>query len=551
MTAPIMQAISSGFSSQQVLSYLIRKFPQHAKKISHALAMGYTPTQVLSYLSGGKKAVNTDEVAQTEHEATIKADKRRRNTNEALVAGTAAAAAGGLGFGLSRLGGAAGSNAIRGQLLPALPGGGRIAGSPTLQIGHTPVNVPPNPTPTNPNPNNMGGGQGGNLAPSGGQPPAMPPSGGMPPPSPMPPASNLSSPSQSPIQNVANSITQGVGNQQVPENNLEPLTEQDKAYRNILDRQKESSRLFELAKEKRPGKEGTTPFMRMARDLVKKGQIKDAEEFDEFRKYWARTEGQRRGSPLIEFETFRSQKPKFQEPQPEPAKLSPTLQGAESPINSDIVPDTTDKTTGFGQNTPNLREKIAQMPKLAKDSTVISPIGLGRIKELRNGKAMLDVDGKKHVVNEDELIESPLPEKDLAELYEDMVSGIQKKTGQEMSRNVNWAGYDPKSNELAYRPHDGRLYVYDNISPEDAEELTSLLNTRKTTGENFIGAWQSGSQSPIGAAMSRLILRLQKERGGKGNEYSGKFETLYDAIEPAVKAAKAKHAEERKRKKKA
>jgi hypothetical protein len=355
------------------------------------------------------------------------------------------------------------------------------------------------------------------------------------------------SPSQSPLQNISNSIAQSNNNQQVPENTLEPLTEQDKAYKNIQERQKESSRLFELAKEKRPGKEGTTPFMRMARELVKRGQIKTAEEFDEFRKYWRATEGNKRRSPFVEFETFRSQRPQYQEPQQDPEKLSPAVQGQQ---NTDILPDNTDKTAQLGQNNTGLREKISQMPKLVKESTVISPIGLGRIKELRNGKAMLEVDGKKHVVDEDELIESPLQEKDLAELYEDMVSGIQKHTGQEISRNVNWAGYDPKSNELAYRPHDGRLYVYDNISPEDAAELTGLLNTRKTTGENFIGAWESGSQSPIGAAMSRLILKLQKERGGKGNEYSGKFETIYDAIEPAVKALKAKHAQERKRKKK-
>lgn len=540
MTAPIMQAISSGFSSQQVLSYLMRKFPQHAKKISHALAMGYTPSQVLSYLSGGKKAVNTDEVAQTEHEATMKADKRRRNTNEALVAGTAAAAAGGLGYGLSRLGGAAASNAVRGQLLPALPGGGRIAGSPTLQLGHTPVNVPPNPTPTNPGPNTMGP-PNQNPATGYGQSPTMPGAGGIPPQAPSPTPSNLPlSPSQPPIQNVGSNISQGVGNQQVPENNLEPLTEQDKAYRNILDRQKESARLFELAKEKRLGKEGTTPFMRMARDLVKKGQIKSAEEFDEFRKYWRATEGQKRGSPLIEFETFRSQRPKFQE-----------SSMPEIPVNSQEMPVNLDKTPQFGQNTDNLREKISQMPKLVKEDMVISPIGLGRIKELRNGKAMLEVDGKKHVVNEDELIESPLPEKELAELFDDLIGGIEKETEQEVSKNVNWAGYDPKTNELAYRPHDGALYIYDNISPEDAKALTEVLTLRKTTGGNFVGPWVAGTKSPIGAAMSKLILKLQSERGGKGNEYTGKFQTLYDAIEPAVKAAKAKHAEERKRKKKA
>lgn len=514
----IFQALNSGYSPEEIIGFLSKAIPSIGPMVNKARKSGYQAQQILGFLSKSFGREDIKGLSENErHVANRRADAERAK------------------FGLKAVATAAATpivaSATSAALSRALP-----ASVQSLIGGQPPVSPLPGQThnpPAHPAQNQL---------PSALAPTLQQPQQGQ---------QAQVSPQQPPSQNIGNSIAQSTNNQQVPENNLEPLTEQDKAYKNIQERQKESERLFELAKEKRPGKEGTTPFMRMARDLVKKGQIRDAEEFDEFRKYWVRTEGQRRGSPLIEFESFRSQRPKFQEPQQEPAKLSPALQGQENPINSDILPSNSDKTAQFGQNNSGLREKIAQMPKLSKDSTVISPIGLGRIKELRNGKAMLDVDGKKHVVNEDELIASPLPEKDLAELYEDMVSGIQKKTGQEMSRNVNWAGYDPKSNELAYRPHDGRLYVYDEISPEDAAELTSLLNTRKTTGENFIGAWQSGSQSPIGAAMSRLILKLQKERGGKGNEYSGKFETLYDAIEPAVKAAKAKHAEERKRKKKA
>ena len=35
------------------------------------------------------------------------------------------------------------------------------------------------------------------------------------------------------------------------------------------------------------------------------------------------------------------------------------------------------------------------------------------------------------------------------------------------------------------------------ISPEDVEQLTSLLTQRKSSGQNFIGAWESGTASPI------------------------------------------------------
>ena len=190
-------------------------------------------------------------------------------------------------------------------------------------------------------------------------------------------------------------------------------------------------------------------------------------------------------------------------------------------------------------------------PKIEKHSTVATPNGVGEVLEIRNGQAIVEVDGKKHKVTEDELISSPIPEKDLADLYDDLISGIEKTTGQEVSKNVNWAGYDPKVNELAYMPHgSNKLYVYEDISPEDAEILTNLLTKRKTTGENFVGPWVEGTTSPIGAAMHKLIMKLQAERGGKGNEYKNRFESIYDALEPAVLAKKRKHAERKKKAKK-
>jgi hypothetical protein len=192
-----------------------------------------------------------------------------------------------------------------------------------------------------------------------------------------------------------------------------------------------------------------------------------------------------------------------------------------------------------------------ETPKIETGHTVVSPQGMGEVKAIRNGKAIIEVDGKKHQVNEDELIQSPIPEKDLADLYDDLVSGIEKATGKQVSRNVDWAGYDPNTNELAYKPHGSdKLYAYEDISPDDVELLTSLLTQRKSTGENFIGAWQAGTESPIGAAMYQLIKKLQAERGGKGSEYKNKYETIYDALEPAKKAAKEKHAERKKKAKK-
>lgn len=184
---------------------------------------------------------------------------------------------------------------------------------------------------------------------------------------------------------------------------------------------------------------------------------------------------------------------------------------------------------------------IAQERKpIAKSETVATPHGVGEVKEIRNGKAIVEVDGKKHQVNEDELETAPIPEKDLAALYDELIQGIEGETGEDVSRMVQWAGYNPETNTLQFLPHTGKLYKYGNISPEDAALLTDILSTRKTSGENFIGAWKAGSKSPIGAALSKLIRKLQTERGGKGNEYEETHEPIYSAYEPAVQAAKKK-----------
>jgi len=208
---------------------------------------------------------------------------------------------------------------------------------------------------------------------------------------------------------------------------------------------------------------------------------------------------------------------------------------------------------------PSPVSKVAEpeIPKMGKSEipseqkkTVALPSGdIGTIESEKNGIAKILVDGKEKHRKLDEVIQSPLPQKDLADLYNDVIAGIERESGTEVSRNVYWAGYDPKTNELIYIPHGGRAYIYDNISEEDKNSLTDVLTQRKSTGQNYIGAWAKGSKSPIGAAMYQLIQKLQKERGGKGNEYKNRFETIYDALELAKEHARKKHAEKKKAKK--
>lgn len=215
------------------------------------------------------------------------------------------------------------------------------------------------------------------------------------------------------------------------------------------------------------------------------------------------------------------------------------MQPEESTPNAEAKPS----EAGQVMESPSQELDQSQAPErktVAKEDVVSSPHGVGEVKEIRNGQALIDVDGKLHKVKEEELEASPIPEKDLAELYDELIQGIESETGEDVSRMVQWAGYNPETNTLQFLPHTGKLYKYGNISPEDAALLTDILSTRKTSGENFIGAWKAGSKSPIGAALSKLIRKLQAERGGKGNEYEETHEPIYSAYEPAIQAKKKK-----------
>lgn len=183
-----------------------------------------------------------------------------------------------------------------------------------------------------------------------------------------------------------------------------------------------------------------------------------------------------------------------------------------------------------------------EKPTLEKNSTVATPNGIGEVKEIRNGKALVEVDGKLHKVNEEELEAEP---KDIADLYDDLFNAIPE---QYKSRMMNFAGYDEENNELLFRPHGGAAYVYKDIPPEFAEDLKNKLHRAKTTGKNMYGMWYEGDQS-YGAGMSALIKKLQAQYGGKGKEYIRKYNTLFDILGIPHEEKKRKEQEERRRRK--
>lgn len=144
--SPLTQALSQGFSPDQVIEYLLRHFPRYSRQIHQALAQGFSANQVLKYLNKGRKGINEFEGELTEHEKTRKSDiDKQRNLEKNIGKGALALGAAGLGaYGLSR-GLQGSSQAIQGELLPALS---EIGMQERLQLpapGQAPIQPPYNP----------------------------------------------------------------------------------------------------------------------------------------------------------------------------------------------------------------------------------------------------------------------------------------------------------------------------------------------------------------------------------------------------------------------
>lgn len=182
---------------------------------------------------------------------------------------------------------------------------------------------------------------------------------------------------------------------------------------------------------------------------------------------------------------------------------------------------------------------------IEKNSTVISPQGVGQVLEVRNGKALIDVDGKKHQVDEDELETSPIPEKDMGELLDALNKQIEVETGEEVSRAINLVGFSPETRSVIVVYNSGDIYPYDDLDDEDIEIATNLQGMRRTSGNNYIGPWVEGTKSPAGSKMHDFVKSLQAKRG-KGKEYTAKYKPLYHGHGPAHEKLK----ENRKKKKK-
>ncbi len=152
--------------------------------------------------------------------------------------------------------------------------------------------------------------------------------------------------------------------------------------------------------------------------------------------------------------------------------------------------------------------KEANAPqKIEKQSTVSTPNGVGTVKEIRNGQALVEVDGKLTKVKEEDL-EPPLYSDDeIADAYDNLMAKIPEK---ERSGFISWAGYDENTNELGFIPRGGKYEVITDISPEEAKMIKEGTGTARTSGEVREGLWVQGGETR-GGVISQIIHDRKKK----------------------------------------
>jgi hypothetical protein len=471
-----INALGAGYSANKILQYLSKSMPNLAPAIQRAQVAGYAADKILSFIG---ESVDKEE---TKHLSGPERQARNNFMKGQLVKKALSSAGAGLAMGMGNLG----------------------SNQPTNPAQATSsTNVTVNPA------QSVAGSQAAVAANVNAQPQA---------------SANAVQTAGGPAPSVQQGLVQNLVNRAMPQNlkttipqSSQPLINpiqanepsiaqvpesvQPKQNSNIVDRLWTN---FEKGRDKGFDFESDA-FLKVAKRMKSTGELRSKEDFQRFLEFFyaKKNEGKDLPTALKEAST------EFDN-----LKLS-------------AKPET------------KITEESEVRP-IEKNATVIAPQGVGEVKEIRNGKAIVEVDGKRHAVNEDELESSPIPEKELSDLYDDLLRGIEGETGEDVSRMVQWAGYNPDTNTLQFLPHTGDMYTYDDISEEDAALLKDVLSVRKTSGSNFIGAWKKDSKSPIGAALSKLIRKLQAERGGKGQEYSANHGTIYSAYEPAIQAKKKK-----------
>ena len=182
--------------------------------------------------------------------------------------------------------------------------------------------------------------------------------------------------------------------------------------------------------------------------------------------------------------------------------IQPTPQNGQNPPNQPQEPQKLEQPSQELDAQPEI-----ERPKIEKASIVAAPQGIGEVKEIRNGQAIVEVDGKKHKVSVDDLEPPAFSEDEIADAYDDLMAKIPEE---HKSGFISWAGYDEDRNVLGFIPRGGKYEELHNITPEEAQRVKEGKGIARTSGEEREGLWVMGEDTR-GGIISQIIHDRRKK----------------------------------------
>jgi hypothetical protein len=206
--------------------------------------------------------------------------------------------------------------------------------------------------------------------------------------------------------------------------------------------------------------------------------------------------------------------------------------------------------------------KLESKP-IAKNETVASPQGVGEVKEIRGDKALVDINGKLHKVDVEDLEGEPEEVKnakfdfDLADVPEDLRSAPLNEVYTPSDRRHVTVKYNAglKPVRYLYYRKDGRP-----LSEDYVNKIKEGIQLPVSSGRSFWGVWNADKSDSRGAANYEELVANAQEEGTpddpKKEYWFVKEEAIYEHPYMELKGKKElrelekKFNEERKKRKK-
>lgn len=180
-------------------------------------------------------------------------------------------------------------------------------------------------------------------------------------------------------------------------------------------------------------------------------------------------------------------------------------------------------------------EEIKEPKKIEKSSIVASPQGIGEVKEIRNGKALVDIDGTLHKVDEDKLEGEPVDLEPAVRYIMDNIPEKLKSTAFESSIHLRIPRFE---DIMLVKFYDGKWAWYLDVPENLYSDIATGVYEPKTAGKTGIAEYKPGVIDSRGAGFQSEIVQNPKYGKNEKGKTWGYALTKYNALEQIQESLK-------------